>query len=150
MREVFDSFDAIVRQSKRQDDKKKPKPTPPYLEEFYNIQGFYQQSSQVSDYATGRIYNSVIDSLNANDRLPRFLVVVIDKDILHDIETLDYGVAEAIAFLTNWLTRKIDIAVRRNRFQIEAKKPGAIGCHSDPVIIYVDMIYRPEQKGRTK
>ena len=82
--------------------------------------------------------------------MPRFLIAVIDKDMLSDFKSFDYGISKAIAMLTNWLTRKIDIAVRRKLCQIRARKPGAIGSVDDPTIIYIDMIHRPQQRGMDK
>ena len=53
---------------------------------------------------------------------------------------MEFGVTKNLTLILNWLTRKIDIAVRCKRCQINEKKPGAIGSQKDPTIIYIDMI----------
>ena len=124
-------------------DKEKPMALP-YLEQFYNVQGFYTTISDLKTNASSRIINSLIDALNAEDRLPRFLVIVIDKDMAVDFNDLDYDISKEFESVTNWLTRQVEIVVHRKKTQILARKPGAIGAESDPTVIYIDMIERPK------
>ena len=146
MRESFDSFKAIVRQSKCHEN-----PTAkPYLEEYYNVKGYYPTVSDLKTSATSRIYNMVVDALNDDDHLPRFLVITLDKDVISDIKTFDYGLTKDLTIIMNWLTRKIDILVRRKKCQIKARKLGGISGDYDPVIIYIDMIKRPDNKQYSK
>ena len=85
-----------------------------------------------------------MDSLNDKDRLPRFLIITLDKDILNDFKNFDTEkeVAADIALVSNYLTRQVDIAVHRKKCQISAAKLGALGCESDLTVIYIDMIER--------
>ena len=142
MRDVFNTFDAIVRSIKRKDPKEKKKPLP-YLEEYYNVKGSYPSTANIKTTGTSRLVNAVIDGLNEENRLPRFLIVAIDKDIMMDLNSFEYGISKNITALVNWVTRQVDIAVRRKKFQIKAKKLGALGAEADPTIIYIDMIQRP-------
>ena len=143
----FTSFDAITRQIRRKIKEGKSQIRPQYLEQYYNVKGFYPESSKIHDTASDRILNAVVDALNGDDHLPRFLVVVVDKDILnYDIKEFDYGLYKNLAMITNWLTREVDIAIHRKKKSIRNKKPGALGPEDDPVVIYVDMMYRPERK----
>ena len=128
---------AIVRLAKRR-NKKKPTAIP-YLEDFYNVQGFYPKIADVKMNALSRIYNHVVEALN-EDLLPRFLIIVIDKDIFQDISIIDFGVAQNISAILNWLTRQVDIVVRWKKFQLVNTKPGAIISDAYPTVIYVDMM----------
>ena len=114
----------------------------PYLEQYYNVQGFYPSTADVRTTASSRILNSTIEALNEDERLPRMLIIILDKDILGDFKKLDYGIAANITLVLNSLTREIDIAVRRKYHQILKRKPGALGADTDPAIIYVDFIQR--------
>ena len=71
--------------------------------------------------------NSVIKALNDNQRLPKFLIVILDKDILDDLKSFEFGVEKEMAVILNWLTRQIDIVIRRKKLQIATAKPGALG-----------------------
>ena len=90
--------------------------------------------------ATSRTINAVLEALNSTDRLPRFLIVALDKDLITDFKTIAYGIAKSMAAVINWLTHHVDIAVRRKKSQIREKKPGAIGAEADPTIVYIDMV----------
>ena len=118
----------------------------PYLEQFYNIQGFFKKSLNVYGNSTACILNSIIEALNEDDRLPRFLIIALDKDILSDFHRFDHGISKNIEAVINWLTCQIEIAVRRKNSQIAEKKPGAIGTESDPTVIYINMIQQPLRK----
>ena len=143
IKEVFDTYHALVHQSQ---SRNREKPIPRlYLDEFYNVSKFTTGISDLKVNVTARIYNSVIDALNddaLNDdaHLPRYLIIALDKDVLKDLSELEFGVTKNLTSILNWLTRKIDIAVRRKRCQINEKKPGATGSQKDPTIIYIDMI----------
>ena len=78
--------------------------------------------------------------LNSTDRLPRCLIIALDKDLITDFKTIDYGIAKSMAAVINWLTCHVDIAVCRKKSQICEKKPGAIGDEADPTIVYIDMV----------
>ena len=138
MRENFDTFHSLVRQSKRRD---KEKPTaPPYLHEFYNVQGFYPKISDVKSNATGRIVNATIDALNQEDRLPRFLVIAIDKDVINDLKSItpnrndkqEEEMESNMALITNWITRQVDIAVRRKKSKLKQRNPELLEAKQTP------------------
>ena len=140
LREVFDTYHAIVRQSCTRNQEK---PTPrPHLDEYYNVDKFHMGISDLKNNATARIFNSMIDALNADECLPQYLIIALDKDILYDLSEVEFGISKNLSAILNWLTRKIDIAVRRKRCQINDRKPGAIGSQTEPTIIYIDMIQR--------
>ena len=144
LREVKDTFHAIVRNAKRKNNDKSANSAPiPYLEQYYNVQKYYPTTADLKTNATSRILNAAMDALNEEFRLPRFLVIIIDKDLLGDFKNLEFGTTKSMAKMINWLVRQVDITVHRKKRQIEEKKPGAIGSVNDPTIIYVDMIKRP-------
>ena len=91
-----------------------------------------------------------MDGLNrekGSKRLPRYLLVVPDKDLLEDIDVNDTEAKKQLAKIVNWLTRQINIAVCRKKLQVSEKKPGAV-CSDDPTIIYVTMIRRVQQSAK--
>ena len=109
----------------------------PYLFEYYNIIPFYERGL-ASDKSMIRIVNSLVEAL-CHNRLPRFLVVIIDKDLSNDLDVFDEDVVTIQHMAINWLVCQIHMLVRRKRAELLEKKPGAIFT-GDPVIIFTRMI----------
>ena len=112
-----------------------------YLAEYYNVFEYHQAKSDHLGPAIARVLNSVIQGLNTNKRLPRFLLVILDKDVIEDLNVFDFGAVRGMSRIICWLTKQIDIAVRCKRLQILDKKPGAI-YHDDSKVIYVETLRR--------
>ena len=132
----------IVRNIKRKQQEHNKNVVLPYLEEYYNVEPFYPITSDVKSNATSRIFNAVMDALNKDNKLPRFLVVLLDKDILSDLKLFDFGLSKNIMAILNWLIHQINITVRRKKCHIRSMKPGALGSDDDPTTIFMDMIQR--------
>ena len=73
----------------------------PYLLEFYNVK-LIQKSDDVSNnLAISRTLNAFIDALNKNQRLSKYLVVIMDRDILDDLDVMDEKVHSIIPLIVN-------------------------------------------------
>ena len=90
----------------------------------------------------GQIYNSLIEALNKRERLPHFLLVIIDKDIVEDIDLFDYGASKELMGNLEWLIKQINILIQQRRSEIIEIKPGAIYT-LDPKIVLVNMVRCP-------
>ena len=49
--------------------------------------------------------NALIEALNKGRRLPQFLVVILDRDVIEDVDIYDYGAAKEILFTVKWLAK---------------------------------------------
>ena len=139
LRDIYYSFQAMVNRAKS--DKRQRRP---FLFEYFNTKGFYYASANYMPNATSRILNKLIEALNENDRLPKYIVFLMDKDVVGDLKTFDFGVTKNLANIVNWLTRQCEIVIRRKQLQIMEKKPGAI-TEKQPVLIYATMLRQLEQ-----
>ena len=97
-----------------------------------------------------RIVNNLIEAIRERKRLPKYLVVIPDKDLLLDINTSDEDVAEILQDHVRWVVRQIDTTINRNVSNFLEKKPGALTGYI-PTTIYVKMLRRvgsfsPESK----
>ena len=73
----------------------------PYLLEFYNVK-LIQKSDDVSNnLAISRTLNAFIDTLNKNQRLSKYLIVIMDRDILDDLDVMDEKVHSIIPLIVN-------------------------------------------------
>ena len=81
-----------------------------YINEYYNTITFAKVNK--ADPCIARVINSLIDAFNTRRRLPHFLVFVLDKDIVEDVDpfTVDWL---ALQKLVNLLMCQVDILVKR-------------------------------------
>ena len=119
------------------------KTTPPYLYEYYNVFGYYSPSTTThARRVIARVLNSFIYALNTRDCLPRFLVVILDKDLVNDVNVFGFGVGHELKANMKWLVKQIEVTTRRKRLELSTIKPGAV-YGSDPKVIFVNMLRRP-------
>ena len=132
---------------------KKDEPQP-YLVERFNIKGKYKNLGS-EKFATTRMLNALTEALNdKNFKLPKYIIVIADKDILNDFQFDKYdsekNLIQDIRQTTIW---KINSIIKRKKLDLYEKKPGAVSpCKTQ--LIFVRMIrrigpYRPESKINT-
>ena len=117
------------------------KKQPPYLFEYYNVFRFWKSSAN-SRHTIGRVLNAFINALNQGRCLPRFLLIILDKDVIEDVNVFDYGAAKELLKNVQWLIRQINIEITRKRAEITDAKPGAL-YSTNPKVVLLSMIRRP-------
>ena len=110
-----------------------------YLHEYYNVKSFYELSKNGIQYRATRIVNAVVDAVNQTHRLPHFLIIMPDKDILAELDVFNYQVETILRQYVLWMVKQISMVIRRKKAELLDKKPGAIYA-GDPVLIFVRMI----------
>ena len=110
-----------------------------YLQEYYNIKAFYELGKNGVCHMATRIINLLIEAFNTMHKLPRFLVIMPDKDILSELNIFDLFVNATIREYVTWMVKQIAMLVRCKRAELLDKKPGVIYA-GYPVIIFVQMI----------
>ena len=110
-----------------------------YMNEYYNMLPFIRTGES---NCIARIINSLIDALNERRRLPRFLLVILDHDIIDDADPFKVDL-QFMQRVINWLLKQIDLLIKRRRLEITEKRPGTIFT-SDPKVIFAKMIRRVE------
>ena len=93
---------------------------------------------------TACIINSFIEALNEHDRLPRYLIIVPDKDLISDINVFEFGASKVVSDVLQWMLKEINMFIRWKRLELLDKKPGAI-ADDDPMVILVRMLRRHER-----
>ena len=112
-----------------------------YMQEYYNINDYYFSQSNLMPSSTSRLVNAAVEALNDRERFPRYMVIVMDKDLMDDLPDLQNNPVHDLAALVNWIGRQIDIMIRCKRLQLSEKRPGAVNQH-DPTVILVTMLRR--------
>ena len=138
-RENFKSLETITNEAKSVN---KP---PPYMEDKYNVRALYKaRSTAVSTVA--RMLNAVIDAMNEFDRLPKYIVVIPDSDIISYGGVYDDDASVMIYTLLRYLVKNINRKVDDRFEAIYKKKPGAVKA-GEPRIAWVKMLDRPPSIG---
>ena len=120
--------------------KRQPDTVPLYIIDFYNVRAIYNSAASVSFVAT-RMLNALTETINTLHTLPKFLIIVLDKDILGNIDLYTKHVDKHISEMTCCFVRQINTIVRRKRVDLLAKKPGAVSGYCT-TIIFLRMIRR--------
>ena len=114
---------------------------PFFLQQYFNVK-MVENASGCEETAMARIINALILELNKKDaKLPWYLIVVMDKDILLEVgKNQSFSEAQIItAEIVQWMVRQITSIIRRKRMDLLEKHPGAV-CETK--IIFTRMLKR--------
>ena len=126
--------------NKQQAKKDKINYVTPYLLQFFNIKLIQKSDDVTNNLALSCTLNALIEAVNAgNMRLPKYIIVAMDRDILDDIDVGDPDAERMLPILVTWFVRQINTVLRRKCMDLLEKRPGAIsGCLTK--VIYVRML----------
>ena len=114
----------------------------PYLYEHYNISAWYQ-SPLLNQIRMARILNSFLDGLNERKKLPKYVLLIPDEDIILGVNYIGYGVMTMIKEQLNWLFKQINKAIRRCRDDLKNTRQGAVSSSFEPRVTWVEMMDKP-------
>ena len=119
---------------------KKP---PPYIYEYFNTFGFITCNGTSQRNILARLLNALIEAFNRREKLPRYIVVILDKNLIEAAvqANFDYGITKMLSKWVNWFSNMIDRHVEIRKQELLNKRPGAV--ESDPKIIWIKMLDRP-------
>ena len=134
---IFNELETMLQQARMNNDAQKF-----YLKKYYNVAGFFDTTGIIKE-GLARVVNAMIEGVNTKHKLPRFMVVILDKDVIEDLNFFEFGSYKALAEVTNWLTIQISIVIQRKKLELNAKKLGVV-YSGDPKVIYVQMLRQTE------
>ena len=122
--------------------KRHSKTTTPFIQDFFNVKEFTRATSAGTSLLSW-VINSLIDAINEKEAtVPKYLVVVLDRDLLMEVNHMeDNNAIPIIQQLTSWLVRQIHNTIRQKRLELFEKKPGALYDFTTK-IIFVKMLCR--------
>ena len=128
----------------------------PYLTAHYNVEPFFSPVKPIVRSLLARFTHALARGLNDQAKLnatnppflPRYIVIFPDKDIvedvLQDMEKPDYGITEEITDALKWLIVNINKMIDDRKENLVKLRPGAVSSASEPHLIWVQMLRRPE------
>ena len=115
----------------------------PYIYDYYNI---FSWTSPLSDERStpARILNSFTEGLNKIHRLPKYVLVLSDKDILDGLQ-YNKNLSSNIEYQLSWLVQNISKLITRRCDDLKDKRPGALTTSFEPMVVWVKCINRPDR-----
>ena len=122
-------------------DRKKP----PYLHEYYNVQFFCQAPFGNIRSTEGRIINSLIEALNGKTKLPKYILISVDTDVIQGVvdRICDFGFKSVYYQAIDYLTKEINKLLTLRKEDLRSKRTGALSNSIEPKIIWIQAIKRP-------
>ena len=114
--------------------------TQPFIHERFNVFTFYQSPVTFDTFAC--IANALIDGINRRIKVPRYLIVMPDRDLINATDYFNFGISKLLGICTNWLAKRLERLLEACRENLMDKRPGALQVE-ETEIIWVKMINRP-------
>ena len=102
----------------------------PYMYDFFNIRCYFQQSDGSADGTLHKIYNALVEALNQKAHLPRYLMVIPDRDLILQADHYNQGLNHILDKDILWLTKQIERAFTCRREDLKSKNLGGSGTRT--------------------
>ena len=119
------------------------KRSPPYIFDHYNVFGFFANLTFYVRSSLARILNAVIEGINTKSKLPRYVIIIPDKDILESFKFCDFGIKTLLKGSIQWLHQKINRVFETRHEDMRNQRQGSVSSVTEPRLIWVKMIDRP-------
>ena len=100
MKNIFGEFENLRYKGQRTNEL-----IPPYMQDFYNVRELYYSSNgsvQYAPHAMIRALNTLNQVIADQRKLPKYLIVVMDTDIIKDLDVFDQQAPIIIQELVRW------------------------------------------------
>ena len=115
----------------------------PYLYNYYNVSFHNEMKFLAGRNALANIRNSLVSALNEKkNKLPRFIVIIPDDDILKFINYYAFGISTIMGKCLNWLITEVDRLISARKDALCHRKPGAV-LPNEPKIVWCKMMDKP-------
>ena len=118
-----------------------------YLTLHYNIEPYYSPVNPLEKSFPARMTHALGKGLNDQTRpphLPRYVIIVIDSDLISSLRVFDYGISRAMEDRLKWLVVNLNEMVEDRRKDLLKKRLGAVSTSTEPRFVWIQMIRRPE------
>ena len=114
----------------------------PFIFKYFNVKPFYTNKG----FRTGIniLLDPLAEALNTIHKLPKYILVIPDKDLLAHLRWGNSGISIEIGAALHYLIKQHDIYIDRCRRLLSQKKPGALIEDGYPKLIWVRMLKRSQ------
>ena len=114
----------------------------PYIYQQFNVSAHYSNTGIRN--GINKIFTPFVTALNEKKRLPNYILVIPDADILQFIQYMN-GTSMLIGAVMHHIIRQIDVMIQRRCSDLFEIKQGALVDEEFPKIIWVRMLKRPKE-----
>ena len=115
--------------------------TPLYMIRMFNVMCF---TPHWTVKGLAKLINPLVDALNNRIRLPKFILMVPDRDFIINMITPKHSNSLIIGATLHYIIKEFDKIIDRRLTEIEEFKPGVGFLKEDlPNVIWVRMLRRP-------
>ena len=114
----------------------------PYLFNNYNVIPRFAGANTMGKSLLATILNQVIQGINETDHLPRYILLMLDKDVVENIQFGGFGCKIIFECTIEWLSSRIKNAINTRKEDLKQVKIGAFEP-GEPRIVWIKMLIRP-------
>ena len=123
---------------------------PLYLFYYYNITALYANQLSSNRVALSCILNAFIEGLNNSSKLPKYVLMIPDNDIILSTDFFNGGANKIFYETLEALFKQINKVIKRRHDDLLHKRPGSIASTFEPRFIWIKVINRPNTEINTK
>ena len=91
-----------------------------------------------------RIFNALVNRMNTDWYLPKYLIIVLDQDLITEAAVFDYGVTHTLEDIMKWLLINFNLVIETRKQDLMTRRPGALASLAEPRLIWVTMLMQPD------
>ena len=134
-----------LQKSSNANSKQNAPPTlPMFLYNNFNVHVFYPN---LATRGLNRYIFPLIDALNARHKLPKYILIMPDKDMIQKFLNKGFGKSAVMGACFNYLINKFEMYIQHRREDLLDKRPGAVAPDDFPLFIWTRMLKRPYIEG---
>ena len=118
-----------------------------YINSYYNVQFLHPKCWSNVRSVMAQILNALVNHMNRSDikpHLPKYILNLMDKDLIADMKIFDYGVRETFQDILKWVLMNFANAIEVRKEDMHGKCPGSILQASEPCLVWIEMVRHPE------
>ena len=117
----------------------------PYLYDMYNIFICFSNTTLHRNNVLLWTGSALIDTLNKRAKLPKYIILLIDRDLINMIRSFDCGITRELERSAAWLATQIQCNIDTRTEQLWHKRVVSVTLHPTK-IIWVEMFDCPFNK----
>ena len=114
----------------------------------FNITALHQNSYGNTQSRLTRMNNAIVEKLNAEAKLPKYIIFIVDTEIIEMAGIYDFGIRDLLKDCLIWLSDNIVSNIETRIQDIKSKRPGVIFADDEPKMIWVGAVARPTIQAR--
>ena len=122
----------------------------PYIFQEYNVKTLHQSAFNNPKSTLARINNAIVSEMNKEDnyQLARYIIVMLDSDLIELLGYYDCGVKQLMMDVSNWLCVNIAANISARKEDLKTKRSRAVWSTSEPCMIWLSMVTRPKTSAK--